>query len=93
MASKKSRRGITRYKSYMWVDKDPILNAIKATISEKKVKFSQINEAGGPTVKTLKAWNSGNVRRPQFTTVAATTRALGKNGVMFDAKGNPYLVD
>ena len=89
--SKKSR-GFIRYKSYLFVSKDPIIDAMRGPVSESKMSYSQIQQEGGPSAATLRNWFHGNTRRPQFATVAATTRTLGKSGIRFGSTG-PKLVD
>jgi hypothetical protein len=88
-----AKRGFIKYKSYLFVDKDPIIDALRGPISASKMSYSEINEAGGPAAATLRNWFSGETRRPQFATVAATARTIGKRGIRFASSGNPYLVD
>lgn len=94
MAKKTTKRGALRlYKSYSFVDKDPILDAIKTAKSEAQMTNDQIKEASNVTVSTLRAWDFGATKRPQFTTASAVIRALGKKGIRYGAGGKPYLVD
>lgn len=87
------KRGFIKYKSYLFIDKDPIIDAMRGHVSESKMSYGQIHEAGGPSPTTLRNWFHGETRRPQFATVAATSRTLGAKGIMFNGKGTPYLVD
>jgi hypothetical protein len=87
------RRGFIKYKSYLFIDKDPVIDALRGEISIQKIKLKQIADNGGPTYSTLHNWFSGNTRRPQFATVMATVRTLGKKGVTTNGRGTPYLVD
>lgn len=41
--------------------------------------FKRIEEAGGPTVKTLEAWHSKSVLRPQTPSLRAALRCVGKD--------------
>lgn len=91
MATK--RRTLPKYKSYLFVDKDPIIDTLRGPVSESKLSYKAIHEAGGPTTSTLSGWFNGDTKRPQFATVAATARTIGKKGIMFGSKGMPYLVD
>lgn len=91
MARKK--RGFIKYKSYLFSERDPILEVVTAARSQQRMKFKTIQENGGPTPATLRNWESGRTRRPQFCTIAAASRVLGKRGIMFTSKGTPYLVD
>lgn len=89
----KTKRGFIRYKSYLFTTRDPILDVIMAARSNAKMKYKAIHEAGGPTPATLRNWESGKTKRPQFCTIAAASRTMGKRGIMFGPKGAPYLVD
>jgi hypothetical protein len=91
MARKK--RGFIRYKSYLFSERDPILEVVTAARSLQRMKYKTIHDNGGPTPATLRNWESGKTRRPQFCTIAAASRTLGKKGIMFGPKGVPYLVD
>lgn len=89
----KTKRGFIKYKSYLFTTRDPILEVITAARSQQRMKFATIHKNGGPTPATLRNWESGKTRRPQFCTIAAASRTLGKRGIMFGPKGAPYLVD
>jgi hypothetical protein len=87
------KRGFIRYKSYLFQDKDPIIDALRTGVSSSKMSYSEITSAGGPATATLRSWFNGTTRRPQFATVAATARTIGKKGIRFAASGHPYLID
>ena len=75
-----SSRGALRiYKSYNFVDKDPILDWTRTVVEDAKMSPRQIQEAGGPTASTIYNWFYGKTRRPQFCTVAAAALACGVN--------------
>lgn len=92
MAGRK-KRGFIRYKSYMFTDKDPVIDALRTAVSESQMSYREITNDGGPSVATLRNWFAGATRRPQFSTVAATARTIGKKGIMFNGHGKPFLVD
>lgn len=82
--AKKARRGFINYKSYSFVDKDPIIDVVRTAVSDTRAKYSDIEEKGGPKASTVRNWLHGNTRRPHFCTVAAALNALG---VGFTMKG------
>jgi transcriptional regulator with XRE-family HTH domain len=65
------------YKSYSFVDKDPIIDEIRTVVEESGVSYKQIEEESGVTAPTLYAWFNGKTRRPQAATLNAVARALG----------------
>ena len=75
----KGKRGFISYKCYLFRDQDPIVGACRTARSDSRMTFQQIRDEGGPTVSTLRAWEMGKTMRPQFATIAAGTRAMGKN--------------
>jgi len=88
------KRGFLKYKSYSFVEKDPVIDALRTAVSASKKKYSTIHQDSGVSVSTIHNWFHGRTRRPQFATVAAVTRALGKSGITFASNsGNPRLVD
>lgn len=86
------KRGFIKYRSYQFVDKDPVIDALRTAVSEAKVKYSTLSAESGVSATTLHNWFHGNTRRPQFATTAATARALGMKGIMFNRLGHPYFV-
>jgi hypothetical protein len=93
MAKKsKKARGIITYKSYMFREKDPIIDALRTAVSEAQVSgthktYTILSNASGVSTTTLHGWFHGKTRRPQFATTAAVGRALGKKGVVWTANG------
>lgn len=85
--AKKKARGIISYKSYMFREKDPIIDALRTAVSQSRRKYSDISAESGVPASTFSNWFHGDVRRPQFATTAAVGRALGKKGVMWTANG------
>lgn len=76
--AKSVSRGFIKYKSYLFVDKDPIMDAWATARSDAKMTYKEVQENGGPTVSTLRSWEHGNTRRPQFATIAAAVKTVGK---------------
>lgn len=65
------------YKSYNFIDKDPILDYTRTKVYANGGP-SQISKASGVTPTTLYNWYKGKTRRPQFATVAAVLLACGE---------------
>jgi len=78
MAKRAKSRGHITYKSYLFVDKDPVIDALRTAVSGAKMKYSAIRNESGVSATTIHNWFHGKTRRPQFATVAAVARVLGK---------------
>ena len=70
-------KGFT-YKSYSFVDKDPIIDEVRTVFQNAGVTKQWIEEESGVTAQTLHHWFEGKTRRPQAATVNAVLRVLGK---------------
>ena len=91
--AKTAKRGFIRYKSYLFIDKDPIIDALRTNVSQARVKYKTLADDSGVSSTTISNWFVGKTRRPQFCTVMAVTKALGKKGVTVNRSGNVILVD
>ena len=69
-------KGFT-YKSYNFVDKDPIIDEIRTIVQDSGSTYKQIHEDSGVSTATLSAWFAGDTRRPQAASINAVLRALG----------------
>jgi hypothetical protein len=69
-------KGFT-YKSYVFVDKDPIIDEIRTVVQLSGRTYKQIHDDSNVSTQTLAMWFSGTTRRPQAATVNAVLRALG----------------
>jgi hypothetical protein len=65
------------YKSYSFLDKDPIIDEIRTVIKECGVSHKWIEEESGVTAVTLRAWFYGETKKPQAATINAVARSLG----------------
>lgn len=83
MATKKKSNGrsLGVYKSYVFRDKDPVIDTMRTWVQDSKKSYTQIHEASGVAVATMRSWFGGKTRRPNFCTVAATAKALGKTSI------------
>ena len=70
-------KGFT-YKSYSFVDKDPIIDEVRTVFQDAGVTRQWIENESGVTANTLHAWFEGKTRRPQAASINAVLRALGK---------------
>jgi hypothetical protein len=69
-------KGFT-YKSYSFVDKDPIIDEVRTIVQLSGATYKKIEEDSGVTSKTLRDWFDGQTRKPQAATLNAVARALG----------------
>jgi transcriptional regulator with XRE-family HTH domain len=65
------------YKSYNFVDKDPIIDEIRTVYEQSGVNYQWIADNSGVTPQTLSAWFSGKTKKPQAATINAVLRAMG----------------
>lgn len=65
------------YKSYSFRNKDPIIDKLRTVIKDENENHDNISAKSGVSVQTLNNWFYGAVKRPQFATVMAVTRAMG----------------
>lgn len=82
-------RGIIRYTAYPFTTKeqDPVVDFVRTVKQDTGFTDQQIKEAGGPTVGTLRNWDSKKVLQPRFSTVAAAVMAMGVNSIPLSAEG------
>ena len=76
------------YKSYSFVDKDPIIDEIRTIVQQHGATYKQIHEHSGVSPGTLTAWFTGPTKKPQAATINAVARSMGwKLGLVpYDAK-------
>jgi transcriptional regulator with XRE-family HTH domain len=71
------------YKSYSFIDKDPLIDEIRTVYEASGWSYKQVEEHSGVTAQTLRNWLDGETRRPQAATANAVLRSLGyKLGVI-----------
>lgn len=73
------RRGL--YRTYNFVDKDPIIDKVRTAVEDSGKSYSKIHESSGVSTTTLYNWLHGDTRRPQFCTVAAVLNDVGVNTI------------
>jgi transcriptional regulator with XRE-family HTH domain len=69
-------KGFT-YKSYVFVDKDPIIDEVRTIVQASGWTHKRIQEESGVTTMTLRNWFGGKTMKPQAATLNAVARALG----------------
>jgi hypothetical protein len=65
------------YKSYNFINKDPIIDEIRTVYQDSGVNYKWIEDNSGVTSQTLSNWFSGKTRKPQAATVNAVLRSMG----------------
>jgi transcriptional regulator with XRE-family HTH domain len=65
------------YRTYNFVDKDPVIDRIRTIIHDEGLSYSEIHTISGVASATLHNWFEGGTRRPQYATIAAVTSSLG----------------
>jgi transcriptional regulator with XRE-family HTH domain len=65
------------YKSYSFVDKDPIIDQVRTIIQDSHMMYKDIAEASGVGKDTIRKWLDGGTKKPQAATLNAVLRACG----------------
>ena len=87
-----TKRGAIGYKSYVFRDKDPIIDAARTAFEDAGGSYAEIAARSSVSYSTVRAWFNGKTRRPQFATIAEFAIACGKHGIVFGAGGTPRFV-
>jgi hypothetical protein len=65
------------YRTYRWVDKDAIIDAVKTVVQDEHLKNNTVHQISGVATATLDNWFNGSTKKPQNATITAVTSALG----------------
>lgn len=65
------------YKTYLFKDKDPIIDLLRTVIKQTGAEFGDIAVKSGVSENTIRRWFYGDTRRPQHASVVAVARAIG----------------
>jgi transcriptional regulator with XRE-family HTH domain len=84
---------VFNYKTYNFVDKDPVVDLLRTIIKETGMSYKEIADKSGVSQGTLMRWFYGDVRRPQHATIMAVTRAMGYDMKMTRVVGPRLVVD
>lgn len=74
---KDGKRRTLTYRSYNFVDKDPVIDRIRTIVEDEGLSYAEIHVISGVASTTLHNWFEGETRRPQYATIAAVTSSLG----------------
>ena len=91
MARKRQASRFLRYKSYNWVNKDPIIDAFRTLRQDTGFSFGEITNEGGPASTTMRNWEHGITKRPQFCTIWAAARTMRARGIIASSDGYPHF--
>lgn len=64
------------YRSYMFRNKDPIIDKMRTLIADNDITHTRISELSGVSTTTLYNWFGGKTRRPQFASLNAVARTM-----------------
>jgi transcriptional regulator with XRE-family HTH domain len=64
------------YKSYSFIDKDPIIDYIRTIIQDGDLSMKEITESSGVSQNTIHNWLYGATKRPQAASLNAVLRVL-----------------
>jgi len=65
------------YKSYNFIDKDPMIDQVRTVIADSQMTYKSISEASGVGTNTISKWLDGATKKPQAATINAVLRACG----------------
>ena len=65
------------YRTYRFIDKDPVIDAIRTVVQKEHLKNSAVHNISGVATATLDNWFEGSTKKPQNSTISAVTSALG----------------
>ena len=65
------------YKSYSFVDKDPMIDELRTIVQQHGSTYKDIHEHSGVSAGTLSNWFSGPTKKPQAATINAVARSMG----------------
>lgn len=72
------------YKSYLFKEKDPVIDKLRTLRSDTGMTYQQIHAASSVSTTTLYNWWHGKTRRPNFCTAQAAAHAMGKSFELVD---------
>lgn len=86
----KRKGALSLYRSYNFIDKDPVIDRIRTIVRDEGLSYSEIHVISGVSTATLTNWFDGETRRPQYATIAAVTSSLGYKQEFVKAKQINY---
>jgi transcriptional regulator with XRE-family HTH domain len=82
----KKRSALHLYRSYNFVDKDPVIDRIRTIVNDEGLSYGEVHVISGVSASTLSNWFEGETQRPQYATIAAVTYSLGYKAEFVKAK-------
>lgn len=76
------------YKSYRFIDKDPIIDRMRTIVQDSGETYTEISNLSGVSAHTLTNWFHGDTKRPQFASLMAVARVLGYELTVVKQKKN-----
>jgi transcriptional regulator with XRE-family HTH domain len=80
-AARSAKRDGFTYRSYNFVNKDPVIDKVRTIVQDEGLAHSDIAKLSGVGASTLNNWFEGETRKPQYATIAAVVTALGYEAV------------
>jgi len=65
-----------KYKTYSFVDKDPIIDKVRTAVKDAGMTRGEISRTSGVSTSCMRNWFEGDTKRPQFASVNAVLRAM-----------------
>lgn len=75
--ARKNGSSVHIYRTYRFIDKDPIIDAVKTMVHDEHLKAGAVHEISGVSASTIHNWFDGDTRRPNNATVMAVASSLG----------------
>jgi len=70
-------KGLNLYKSYVFKDKDPVIDEVRTLLNDSGKSYKQVHGDSGVSISTMYNWFEGTTKKPQYATVMAVVHALG----------------
>lgn len=81
-----------RYRSYSFVDKDPVIDRLRTIINDEEVTIGEVHVLSDVSTTTMYNWFDGKTRRPSHACVAAVAGALGYDFSLVKRKGSAKVI-
>jgi transcriptional regulator with XRE-family HTH domain len=82
-----TKRATPLYKSYSFVDKDPVIDIMRTIVADEGETYAEIHLRSGVSTSTMYNWFEGETKRPQYATIMAIARSLGYDMQLKKMKG------
>ena len=70
------------YKSYSFVDKDPVIDEVRTIYQASGVNYKWLSEQSSVSISTIRNMFEGKTKRPQSATTEAILRSMGYKRVI-----------